>query len=541
MLPAGLSGAGGAGNATSVSGSQGGNTHGSGLPGSQFGAPNGGKTLIAPSGFGLVANAQTRTQEQMIQAELNGPKAPAAPSGVAINRPNPAGNLAALAGQPGLASRSGSGKLGPLGPVAPPHALTPNVAGVTEGEAGFWFPPDSEGTIGLNNFVETTNDHIDIYSRTGVRLNGPIVIGKHQGVSMNSFLGYTTTAAFDSRVIYDPVWQRYIVTADTFAQTSGAQLLFVMVSKTSNPLGAWWKFTTDTTTFFGANAGGLWDYPMLGQTQDAVLFSANEFFAGGGASGEVFGVAKAHIYNGIGWFVPVFMLAFGPQLPNVLDQSDKAFIASNSTDSSHLLIYAFEDAANAFEATLSGPTAVAANNSAPPRAANQPGTSAQLDVLDGRFQNTTTQNGSSLWLIHTVNDAGFPTVEWYEINTSSMTVNQGGFIFAAGTSDDFNPAIAANSSNDVFIEWSSTNASAGTNAQVRFGGRLHTDALNSMSQQATPLFTSPTFLGTSSGIQRWGDYSAVTVDPKNTIQAWIVNEDIIDNSDWGTRIGHITF
>jgi hypothetical protein len=536
MLPSGFSGAGGAGSATSGQGS---NANGSALPGSKVGALSS-RQVIAPSGYGLVANAETRTQEQMTQVELYGPKAPAPPAGVAVNRPNPAGAQAGPGSQANLMSRPGSGTISPLGSVSPPHVLTPNVAGVTEAQAGFWVPPDSEGTIGLNNFVETTNDHLDIYSRTGVRQNGPVVGGVHQGVSMNAFIGYSTTAAFDSRVIYDPVWQRYIVTADTFAQSNGSQLFFIMVSKTSNPLGAWWKYTLDTTAFGGSNAGGIWDYPMLGQTQDAVLFSANEFFKAGGGSGELFGVAKARLYNGSGFLVPVFLLAFNPQLPNVIDQSDTAFIASNWTDSGHLLIYAFEDAANAFEATLSGPTAVAAYNAPPPRAANQPGTSAQLNVLDGRFQNTTTQNGSSLWLIHTVNAGGFPTPMWYEINTTTMTVNQNGFVFAAGNSDDFNPALVANSNNDVFVEWSSTNSNTGTNAQVLFGGRLHTDPLGNMPVQTTPLYTSPTFLG-SSGVQPWGDYSAITVDPNNILQAWIVNEDIIDTSDWGTRIGHISF
>jgi hypothetical protein len=37
-------------------------------------------------------------------------------------------------------------------------------------------------------------------------------------------------------------------------------------------------------------------------------------------------------------------------------------------------------------------------------------------------------------------------------------------------------------------------------------------------------FSSPAWFG-----GRWGDYSAVTVDPQNTRRAWLVNEDILSN------------
>ena len=46
---------------------------------------------------------------------------------------------------------------------------------------------------------------------------------------------------------------------------------------------------------------------------------------------------------------------------------------------------------------------------------------------------------------------------------------------------------------------------------------------------------------TDSGRQRWGDYSAVTVDPTNALKAGLVNEKVNSLSVWGTRIGLIGF
>jgi hypothetical protein len=77
---------------------------------------------------------------------------------------------------------------------------------------------------------------------------------------------------------------------------------------------------------------------------------------------------------------------------------------------------------------------------------------------------------------------------------------------------------------------------------VRLSGKLSADA---QITAGTAGFTSPTFLtgnfDRSLGTQRWGDYSAVTLDPANGATAWLVNEKINSNSIWGSRIITIGF
>ena len=82
-----------------------------------------------------------------------------------------------------------------------------------------------------------------------------------------------------------------------------------------------------------------------------------------------------------------------------------------------------------------------------------------------------------------------------------------------------------------------------------FSGRESGDAAGSMNAApgGTVLFTSPTFYTNF----RWGDYSAVTLDPKAYSitggtcdagrRAWIVNEKINSQTIWGSRIGRIGF
>jgi hypothetical protein len=156
--------------------------------------------------------------------------------------------------------------------------------------------------------------------------------------------------------------------------------------------------------------------------------------------------------------------------------------------------------------------------------------------------NASTQNGTDLWQTHTINLFGSPTPFFYRINNANNAIKQSGFYSASATSDDFNASITANTAGNCFVTWTSTNASVGVNAQVRLSGKLSADA---QITAGTAGFTSPTFLtgnfDPSLGIQRWGDYSAVTLDPSNGANAWLVNEKINTNSLWGSRIITIGF
>jgi hypothetical protein len=63
--------------------------------------------------------------------------------------------------------------------------------------------------------------------------------------------------------------------------------------------------------------------------------------------------------------------------------------------------------------------------------------------------------------------------------------------------------------------------------------------------RGTVLFTSPAALtgnfDPNFGLQRWGDYSAVTVDPANVFRAGLVNEVVNSPGVWGTLISLIGF
>src|SRR4051794_30373802 len=98
-----------------------------------------------------------------------------------------------------------------------------------------------------------------------------------------------------------------------------------------------------------------------------------------------------------------------------------------------------------------------APTSAPaPYAIALPNPQDNLDTGDSRFVNASTQVGDSLWNVHTIALGSFAAPKFYQVRPSTASVLQSGFFFASGTSFDFNPSIAANTSNDVFVTWNAT-------------------------------------------------------------------------------------
>jgi hypothetical protein len=170
-------------------------------------------------------------------------------------------------------------------PRAPIALVGPNVPGATDVDG--LIPPDTHGAVGLDHFVEVTNSHIDIFVRTNP--------SQRTSISLAAFFGYTTCVLFDPRAVYDSVWNRWVITADAFQESSTRQLYFVAISTTSNPLGSYFIYALNVTF----NAGDFWDYPQLGMDQDAVIFTANVFTSPGGFRGaDMFAVAKARIRAG---------------------------------------------------------------------------------------------------------------------------------------------------------------------------------------------------------------------------------------------------
>ena len=224
--------------------------------------------------------------------------------------------------------------------------------------------------------------------------------------------------------------------------------------------------------------------------------------------------------------------------PLVLDENPNTYlVAADSPSDNKVSLYTLTNSA-ADPPTLSGPATIPVPAYTMPANASQPGTSATLDTSDCRFVNTGTQIGNSLFQVHTIAIGGLAKCRFYEFDTVNRQIIQSDTFGSSATSSDFNASIAANRRKDVFVTWTSTDTTV--NAEVRYSGRLHTEPLGLISSPGSLLFGSDTYYSKS---DRWGDYSAVSLDPADPrgLTAWIVNERILSHTSWGSRIGRISY
>lgn len=510
---------------------------------------------IAPSGKAQTGNLELRTPKMMAEDEVylsaplnNEEVKPFMPidEGYWYEKANANAQSNAIQGR-----RNSPASQVPSAPtaLAPPVTTGVNFEGINQTNAGGGYPPDTHGAVSESYFVEIVNFRVVVYNKAGTLL---------RSTALNAFFG-STEFVFDPRIVYDQTWKRFVISASIGKKDSTKPRFLLAISRTSDPLGAWWTYSAGISGSFsgGSYVNGDWvDYPGLGMDQDAVLLTANIFTFGNAYKTTVMiPIAKARLYNGLGWSAPVFgALAptLQPPIVTEYDQNNKAyFVAANNNA---LRLYRGENLSNPNQATLVLQSNIPAAFAVPPDA-RQLGAAKRLDTLDGRFVNSSTQYGDSLWNVHTVNLGGYPTPKFYQIDTEGAGVNtfkQSGYFYDRSTSEDFNASIAANRFNEVFVTWNSTDVANATvaerhNVRIRMSGRQPADPAGVIPRGTSLWQSSSALTGNGVDLQRWGDYSAVSLDPSTTAtcsrnrRAWVVNEKINSASVWGSRVARIGF
>jgi hypothetical protein len=419
-------------------------------------------------------------------------------------------------------------------------------------------PPDVDVAAGNSQVVEVVNLAMEVYTK-GTSTTAPAL---QLRTGLRSFFGIaSTTRITDPRVVYDDVWDRWVITLTRVASSSTDTVhqFYVAVSTTSSATGSFFKYTMNWALGFGTTAGDWMDFPGLGFDQDAIAMTGVFFDtpAGGYKTSGVIGMAKARLYNGLGISFPIKGFSTGVIQPNiVLDQNARMFllVANTASDRIDVVTCAEMEKPGAMACSIKAGPGVGFNL-APPPSAVQPGSAVPIDTLDGRFENRGYQVGSSVWQAHTISAAGLPTPNFYQYNSSTNGLTQQGcpggtcgwFNSSIANSRDYNASIAANALGEAFVTWNSSSTTV--RIQARFSGRHVGDALNSMNSPGSLMFQSTatyTLATTGEPPRRWGDYSGSALDPQNygsgaQRRAWVAIEKVETNGTWGSRFVRIGY
>jgi subtilisin-like proprotein convertase family protein len=198
--------------------------------------------------------------------------------------------------------------------------------------------------------------------------------------------------------------------------------------------------------------------------------------------------------------------------------------------------------------TFTGPTTI--NVSAytlPTSEVPQPSPGTPLDNLGDRLMSALQYRNlggvEALWANHSVVSGGITGVRWYEIRTpnATPTVFQQN-TFQPDTTHRWMGSLAVDQSGNMAVGYSVSSSSL--MPSIRYAGRLITDTLNTLPQSETTLITGTgvqsEYLGQS--LDRWGDYSSMSVDPSDDCTFWYTTEYYeATGFDWQTRIGSFKF
>jgi hypothetical protein len=161
----------------------------------------------------------------------------------------------------------------------------------------------------------------------------------------------------------------------------------------------------------------------------------------------------------------------------------------------------------------------------PPRTpVRQAGTSQLLDSLGDRMMFRLAYRNfgdhESLVANHTVGNASQVSVRWYEIrdpNGTPVVYQQG--TYAPNASYRWMGSIAMDQVGNIAMAYSVSDSMS--KPSIQFTGRQNTDPLGTMESEAL-IFAGPG--AQTAFLNRWGDYSDVTVDPVDGCTFWYTSE-----------------
>jgi len=449
---------------------------------------------------------------------------------------------------------------GPAIAAIPPDAHFPGLTGTAQ-------PPDPNGDIGPNHYVEMVNLSVGVFKRDGTPLlNVPIG---------SIFAGLPGTHPCESNwgdpvVLHDQLADRWLLTQ--FTNSAPTFYLCMAVSQTPNPTGAY--------HLYAFSNGGLFpDYPKFGVWPGGYLGSSRDFNGGAFAGVGAWAFERSKMLVGDPTAVAVkVLLAPGTEpwkpgdglLPSDLDgkvlppsPNIGYFIGTMDDGASYgapfdgvnvfHLRFSFSPPAAALTLVRSIP--VAPFDSIFPCSPGsrdcipQPGTTQKIDILSYRqrplhraaYRRFNTHE--SLVTNQSVEAApALAGIRWYELrglgSATIPVVHQQGTVFGNDGVHRWMGSIAQDRRGNMALGYSVSNATT-VFPGIRYTGRLASDPPGTMPQGEGTIVDGT---GSQTGSPRWGDYTAMTVDPRDDCRFWYVNEwYATTGGTWNTEIAHFSF
>jgi len=433
-------------------------------------------------------------------------------------------------------------------------------------------PPDPNGDVGPNHFVEMINLVFAVFDKQGNKLLGPVDTGT---LWSNFPITDCTDPSGDPVVLYDQLEDRWLLSQFT---TRGPIFYnCVAISTTGDPTGSYYRYAFSAGPFFP-------DYPKYSVWKKSYVLTSRDFGPTVEYGISVYALEKNKMIAGnpnaraVHFFldsavVPLNLIGDG-LLPADIDGTrqpkEDATIPIIGTQDDDIPYGATIDALNIWELSIhwqANPVAsinFAAQIPVAPFDSNfpcsptardclpEPGIvnpAQYLDILSYRqrptFRLAYRNFGTYEAMVTNQSVEALPGIagsRWYEIrriNGQYSLYQQGTYAPNDGV-DRWMGSIAMDWQGNAALGYSVVN---GVNVfpGIRYTGRLQSSPLGQMDLGEAVLIDGTGVQRTTNS--RWGDYTSMTIDPTDDCTFWYVNEyytlagQISSTAGWQTRIG----
>ncbi len=439
-----------------------------------------------------------------------------------------------------------------------------------DGISGTGFvPPDTVGDVGPHHFIQAVNVQFSICDKSGNQLVGPSNINciwraafASPGNPCPSPPSSVTDPCFlrnrgDADVKYDPLADRWLISQFTGIRNVPSFDQCIAISRTSDPVAGGWYLYDYLSLPFN-------DYPKFGVWPDAYYMGTNGGY-GSGAS-DVWAFDRNQMLNGnsasfirfddIGEFMLPSDLDGSPPPPGAPNVFARMVDAAEFGGVDRLELREFHvDWANPMASTFT--TLPDLPTSPFDRALcgltflvgciPQPGTTVLLSTLSWwlmqRLQYRNFGTYETLVVNHSVDVDGTDRagISWYELRKAGgvWSLYQQG-TYSPDTTHRWMGSIAMNREGNIALGYSVSSSTVFPG--IRYAGRLASDPIGTMPRGELTLIAGGGSQAFSCGnppvpCVRWGDYSALSVDPTDDCTFWYTTEYYQSSTNWRTRIG----
>ncbi len=404
--------------------------------------------------------------------------------------------------------------------------LLASFEGISQGGSGY--PPDPDGDISNNHFVQVVNSRYSVYDRSGTKILGPLSLSTLWNDLPGPWVGRDDG---DPIILFDEQYQRWIITQ--FALPNNGNYELFAVSETEDPTGSYYLYAFSFGTKFN-------DYPKIGVWSNGYAATYNLFtnhtnpnFIGS----KITMVEREKMVNGqsdpamieflkSGWYSSMPADVDGTNMPGVNEPCPIMHIQNYSKKI--IVMELMPDWNNPSNSTLTSNNILTPNAFTPMTNGLiiQPN-GQDLDALGNMVMNRLAYrkfaNHESMVVNHTVKSAGKAGIRWYEFRksgTENWSIYQQGTFAPNDGNHRWMGSAAINANGDIALGYSITNGTD-MHPSIRATGRLASDPLGTMTIEEIIIKEGTV---SQSGINRWGDYSCMNVDPINGTDFWYTNE-----------------